>query len=111
MQSFSLNDYCNILGVKPNSSVAEIKAAFRAKAKELHPDLNPSPSAHEQFVELFQAYEYLLNPPPVIDTLNSSKTVRRSNPSDLNDAIRTEARIRAQKMVKWPSSFSCQSCC
>lgn len=34
------SDYYIILGVTPGSSIAEVKTAFRKKAKLLHPDLN-----------------------------------------------------------------------
>ncbi|MFM9004686.1 MAG: J domain-containing protein, partial [Flavobacteriales bacterium] len=34
---------------------------FPLKAKELHPDVNPSPAAHEQFLECQQAYAFLID--------------------------------------------------
>lgn len=51
---------CRILGVKPGSDEETIKAAYRKSAKELHPDINASEKAHEYFVILQNAYEYLL---------------------------------------------------
>ncbi len=55
----SIETYYKILGVSSNATVEEIKRAYRQKAKELHPDKNKSPDAHEQFILLTEAYECL----------------------------------------------------
>ncbi|MEO0405397.1 MAG: J domain-containing protein, partial [Bacteroidota bacterium] len=52
-------EYLKILGVTKEASVDELKTAFRKKAKELHPDVNPAPNAKEQFILLTEAFEYL----------------------------------------------------
>lgn len=54
--------YYRVLGVKPGADAAEIKAAFRRKAMELHPDRNDEPGATEQFQLLNEAYGVLSNP-------------------------------------------------
>jgi curved DNA-binding protein CbpA len=51
---------CQILGVSPGADEETIKAAYRKAAKELHPDISESAKAHEYFVILKNAYEYLL---------------------------------------------------
>ncbi len=56
-----MNNYYQILGVTQNATLDQIKKAYRTKAKYLHPDRNKSESAHEQFILLNEAYEYLLN--------------------------------------------------
>jgi curved DNA-binding protein len=50
-------DYYAVLGVPRSASAKEIKSAFRKKAKEYHPDLNPQHA--EKFKELNEAFEVL----------------------------------------------------
>lgn len=52
-------DYYEVLGVSKDASEAEIKSAFRKKAKEFHPDINKSPDAPEKFKEAQEAYACL----------------------------------------------------
>lgn len=55
-------DYYKILGIERNASEAEIKKAYREKAKSLHPDVNKAPDAEEKFKEVTEAYEILTDP-------------------------------------------------
>ncbi|MCQ2789828.1 MAG: molecular chaperone DnaJ [bacterium] len=54
-------DYYEILGVSKNADKAEIKSAFRKKARTLHPDVNKAPDAEEKFKELGKAYDTLMD--------------------------------------------------
>lgn len=52
-----MRDFYKILGVQPNATLAEIRRAYRKRAKELHPDITGADS--EAFRELVKAYETL----------------------------------------------------
>ncbi|XP_043113884.1 dnaJ homolog subfamily C member 4 [Puntigrus tetrazona] len=53
-------NYYDLLGVKPDATLKQIKNAFLDKSKKLHPDSDPSnPGLHGQFVELNEAYRVL----------------------------------------------------
>ena len=55
-------DYYEILGVRRGASEAEIKKAFRALARELHPDVSNTPDAERRFREVAEAFEVLSDP-------------------------------------------------
>ena len=56
------DDYYAVLGVRRDAGPDEIKRAYRRKARELHPDVNPDPATQEKFKEVTRAYEVLSDP-------------------------------------------------
>lgn len=56
----TINDYYSLLGLKPGSSVEDIKKAYRKMARLYHPDLNHSPEAKDFFIGATEAYEFLI---------------------------------------------------
>ncbi|GAA3338792.1 molecular chaperone DnaJ [Curtobacterium pusillum] len=55
-------DHYDVLGVQQDASDADIKQAYRRLARELHPDVNPSPEAAERFKDVTHAYDVLSDP-------------------------------------------------
>lgn len=56
-------DHYAALGVHPDATAAEIRAAYRRLARESHPDRNPGdPAAERRFKRIARAYEVLADP-------------------------------------------------
>ncbi len=55
-------DYYELLGVPRDADDRTIKKAFRALARDLHPDVSDDPAAEERFREVAEAYEVLSKP-------------------------------------------------
>ena len=53
--------YFEILGVPNTAGTQEIKLAYRRLAKKFHPDISKDPDAHEKFILVNEAYEFLTN--------------------------------------------------
>jgi molecular chaperone DnaJ len=59
----SKRDYYEVLGVSKTASADEIKAAYRKKAIQYHPDKNPGDKeSEEKFKEAAEAYDVLSTP-------------------------------------------------
>lgn len=52
-------DYYEVLGIPKTASQEEIKNAFRALARQYHPDVNKAHDAEEKFKEINEAYGVL----------------------------------------------------
>jgi DnaJ-class molecular chaperone len=50
------------LNVDPSASAHAVRSAYRVLAHRLHPDLNPSPAAHDAMVQINHAYAILRDP-------------------------------------------------
>ena len=56
----TITDYYEILGLQSDSTIDEIKKAYRKKARLYHPDINPAPDAKDHFICITEAYEFLI---------------------------------------------------
>src|SRR6204780_1301415 len=62
-RSATPRDPYEVLGVPRSADESQIKKAFRALARELHPDVNTEdPQAEEKFKQAAEAYEILSDP-------------------------------------------------
>ncbi len=81
--------YYQILGVAQNASLGAIKKAYRSKAKLLHPDVNKAANAHDQFVLLNEAYDYLEN-------LKTGKSYKNSKSQRKTSTRKSNTKRKAQ---------------
>ena len=68
----SASDVYATLGITREATQTEIREAFYRRAKELHPDVNPSPEAREEFALAQEAFEKLKGKAGVSLTLRPS---------------------------------------
>ena len=57
-----MEKYYRVLKIRRGATQIEIRNAYRKLAKKLHPDVNDSPTAKDDFIELNEAYEFLTDP-------------------------------------------------
>jgi len=71
IQAASIDPY-TLLGVNRNSTITDIKKAYRKKALKLHPDVNKAPDAQERFLECKEAYATLIDIKQGTNSTNSN---------------------------------------
>ena len=55
----STAEYCDVLGLAPDATLAEVKTAYRTLVRQHHPDRHGDPGAAGRFRLITEAYEYL----------------------------------------------------
>lgn len=93
--------YYYVLGLSSSATVNDIKKAYRSKAKQLHPDRNLSPTAEEDFIELNEAYEYLVEL-----KINGKRATTNKSINDFEkwwyaEEARRKARAREQAKMRY----------
>ena len=68
------SDHYRVLGIAPNATPAEVKAAFRKLAHRYHPDISSDPNATEKFIAVVAAYRALTSEA----TIESAQTFKKT---------------------------------
>ncbi len=100
-----MKDYYAILEIGSGSSVSDIRDAYRRLAKKYHPDVNKSADAHEKFIEISEAYEYLIHQTRQSGRKYSTVSNERqrdteNQKNDEYERLKREARVKAQEQAK-----------
>lgn len=109
------NKYLDLLELEPGATKQDIKKAYRRLSKRYHPDLNKSPDAHDRFIELTEAYNFLMEvgPRPHQETVaydynpeaNEYEEWRRRAKANARKRAMEEARLQQELIKKMLYSF------
>jgi Ca-activated chloride channel family protein len=88
-------DPYSILGVSPDATTDDVKAAYRRVARRLHPDVNRAPGAVVQFQEITVAHDLLT------DSLRRQKHDEKAQKRDPN-ALNVSFRVIPSKRTIMP---------
>jgi len=96
-------DLYSVLGVDASAGGDEIARAFRARAKQLHPDTSDDPDTAVRFNELVAAYGVLSNHRTrrEYDRTNSVRAPQRDAPSDPDGRIAGTTAGAAPVPTRW----------
>lgn len=101
-----VEQYYTILGVRSDVTIPDLKRAYRKRAKELHPDINKSENAHEEFILLNEAFEYLYNLKtgkvyqPIRKDYTRTSSSKKNSYEDWYQTERENTRARARYYAK-----------
>jgi hypothetical protein len=97
----TLAESYQLLGLQPGCTEQEIKRSFKRLARKLHPDVNPNPQAHEEFIRLTQALEMVMNPPDSNQSKERTSRAQKANasPTETMERMR-EAKERFEQMER-----------
>jgi len=76
-------EYYSKLGLPEGGSKEEVKKRYRQLVKSIHPDVNKSPDANKQFIEITEAYEVLIGE-------------RQSSYQELHDAFNSKPKTNRE---------------
>ena len=97
------NQAYKILNLTPGASEADIRRAYKKLALKLHPDINPSPEANEEFIRLSQAMELLLL--PEILQPNGSSELKKKRAAGETPEERKERMERARQRYEQQKQY------
>lgn len=90
----------DLLGISEQSTLAEIKKAYRIKAKAFHPDINKSEEASAKFIAITQAYDKLIEFKEGRTSFNYQAFYEASYEAERNKKAREYARKRYEEISK-----------
>ena len=99
-----MKNYYQILEVSENSSIEEIKQAYRKLAKQYHPDINKLPDAHHRFIEISEAYEVLFQRAACKDKAQPQVDYEEFL-RDVRETAKKQARMRYEKFEHQHKAF------
>lgn len=85
--------YYEILGLQEGASKKEIKRAYRQMAMRYHPDLNPGKESENKFLEVLEAYEYLMG----IRQMNEGKGMSYEDLQKFYELMKKAAEEKAKR--------------
>lgn len=91
-----MEKYYQILGLPVGASKEQIKSAYRKLAMKYHPDVNPTASAKNKFLEIIEAYEYLTG----IRKAKREKRMTATEMQNLYEIMKKVAEQRAKEKYK-----------
>lgn len=97
-------NYYDVLEIGPNATEQEIKKAYRRLAKLYHPDVSKVKNAHEKFVEITEAYDFLMAQKPEYitgyDHAAQTEEYKKNDERDVYAEFREEAKKRAEAQAR-----------
>lgn len=104
-------DYYKLLNIDREANNLDIKKAYRSAAMFWHPDKNKSPQAQQNFIDITEAYNILIDPNKreIYDnlyqlenniTLKNNQTNRKSEKQEMYEKWIKEERDKATKIFK-----------
>ena len=88
-----MKQYYDILGLQEGASKKEIKQAYRKMAMLYHPDLNPGKESKQKFIDILEAYEYLMG----IRQMNNGKGMSYEDLQKFYELMKKAAEEKAKR--------------
>ncbi len=103
-----MSDYYKILRIPEGATIDDVKHAYRKLAYEYHPDVSKLPGARDLFIELNEAYEFVINKLKLEKELLNRKTIAYEDTAQniINAWLKQEReRIRARASMHASMKF------
>lgn len=115
----NLADCYRLLGLMDGASTAQVKASYRRLARRYHPDVNGEALAQDKFIQLTEAYKYILDatelsgskpmatPAQTVNTGYQESEVSKRPPTVIKVTRKQNVQVttlsEVEKQLKWDS--------